>query len=106
MHPLVEAVHRNTKHYRIKGGKTNRRQQHARMIKFSQFCVAEGLNSPHQIGARQVIRYWRTEPMMRLADKTLENHYYALVSLWKLCGKSGTPPRPFMKAEREQRSQP
>ncbi|MEH6386393.1 MULTISPECIES: hypothetical protein [Pseudomonas] len=105
MHPLVEATHQITRGYRKKGGKNNRRQQHARMIKFAQFCASEDLNSPQQIGARQVIRYWRTERMMRLADKTLENHHYALVILWELCGKPGTPPKPFMKAEREQRSQ-
>ena len=52
-----------------------------------------------------MIRYWRSERMMQLADTTLANHYYALVELWKLCEKAGTPPKPFMRAEREIRSQ-
>lgn len=105
MHPLIEAVHQRTRAYRKKGGKRNRRQQHARLIQFAQFCASEGLTSPQQIGARQVVRYWRSERMMQLADTTLANHYYALVILWKLCDKAGTPPKPFMKAEREKRSQ-
>ena len=42
MHPLIQAVHQRTRAYRKKGGKKNRRQQHARMIQFAQFCASEG----------------------------------------------------------------
>lgn len=81
-----------TRGYVRKGGKTNRRQQRARILAFAQFCGQQGLNSLGQIGRAQVIAYWRTN--RHLSDATLYNHWRALVTLWGLAGKSGEPPKP------------
>ncbi|WP_418139968.1 hypothetical protein AB9R84_15630 (plasmid) [Oceanimonas smirnovii] len=81
-----------TRGYVRKGGKTNRRQQRARILAFAEFCGQQGQNSLGQIGKAQVIAYWRTT--RHLSDSTRYNHWRALVTLWQLSGKPGEPPKP------------
>lgn len=81
-----------TREYVRKGGKTNRRQQRARILAFADFCGQQGQNSLGQIGRAHVVAYWKAN--RHLSDATLYNHWCALVTLWKLSGKSGSPPKP------------
>lgn len=81
--------------YVRKGGKDNRRQQARRMLAFGSFCEQQGASSFSQVGARHVIRYWQSEPLQQLSDRTRESHFYALATLWRLAGKPGSPPKPF-----------
>lgn len=84
-----------TSAYMRQGGKTNRRQQLRRMLAFGDFCEQEGVRSLAQVGARHVVRYWKSEPVLQLSDRTREGHYYAVAALWRIAGKPGKPPKPF-----------
>lgn len=95
MSQLQTEIRRLVSGYVRRGGKANRRQQARRMLAFADFCAQQGAKSLAQIGARHVIRYWRSEMMQQLSDRTREAHFYALVTLWRLAGKTGTPPRPY-----------
>jgi hypothetical protein len=97
MSRLVAEVRLLSNGYVRKGGKTNRKQQRNRMLEFAAFCESEGARYIAQIGARHVVRYWRSEPVRSLSDRTRTAHYYALVKLWELAGKASRPPEPFSK---------
>lgn len=56
MGKLVMQVQSLIRGYVRKGGKTNRRQQAARMVEFARFCEAEGAVDMGCVGARHVIR--------------------------------------------------
>ena len=100
MDSLREEVAWAARGYLRKGGKQNRGQQFRRMCQFARFCEREGMRSLAQVGARQVIRYWRSEAMLDLSDSTRQSHYYALCTLWKLSGKPTSPPMPFTREQR------
>lgn len=97
---LREEISWLTRGYLRKGGKRNRGQQFKRMLEFASFCERENVRSLAQVGARQVIRYWRSEAMLDLSDRTRQAHYYALRTLWKLSGKPTSPPMPFTREQR------
>ncbi|NYT72815.1 hypothetical protein HZU72_10290 [Halomonas sp. QX-2] len=84
--------------YVRKGGKQNRKQQQKRMLAFGIFCSSQGATCMGQVGAKHVIRYWKSESMLDKSDATRLQHYYALKSLWGLAGKDGGPPKPFSSA--------
>jgi hypothetical protein len=89
---LVVQVRMLTRAYVRKGGKTNRRQQAARMLAFARFCENEGATEINRLGARHVILYWKQN--RHLAPSTQYNHYRALCVLWELAEKAGRPPVP------------
>lgn len=95
MSQLQTEIRRLISGYVRRGGKANRRQQARRMQAFGEFCERQGANSLAQVGQRHVIRYWQSEMMQQLSDRTREAHFYALGTLWRLAGKTGTPPRPY-----------
>lgn len=105
MKALLLEIHRLTHGYARKGGKDNRAQQRRRMLAFGEFCSSQGVHSLGQIGGKHVIRYYRSEPISELSDRTRESHYYALKQLWKLAGKQGFPPKPFSAERRKVQSQ-
>ncbi|WP_368639719.1 hypothetical protein ABRZ04_12920 [Castellaniella ginsengisoli] len=90
---LVFQVQALVRGYIRKGGKSNRRQQAARMVAFARFCEQQGAADIHGVGARHAIRYWRQH--RDLAPATLYNHYRAFCVLWELSGKAGKPPEPI-----------
>lgn len=92
MGKLVMQVQSLIRGYVRKGGKTNRRQQAARMVEFAQFCERQGASDMGCVGARHVIWYWKQH--RDRADTTLYNHHRALCLLWVLSGKTGQPPEP------------
>ncbi len=92
MGKLVMQVQSLIRGYVRKGGKTNRRQQAARMVEFARFCEIEGAADMGCVGARHVIRYWKQR--RNLARTTLYNHHRALCVLWVLSRKAGQPPEP------------
>ena len=96
---IVQEIERLTHSYVRHGGKTNRRQQRSRMIAFAEFCATEGARALAEVGARHVIRYWRTT--RHLSDATRYNHWCALCALWELADKLGKPPRPTLSTEGE-----
>ena len=75
-----------------KGGKDNRRQQRARMVRFAEFVASLGAGSLAQVGQRHVIAYWKVH--RSLAPVTAYAHWLAIRELWRLAGKSGDPPKP------------
>ena len=89
---IVQEIQRLTHSYVRRGGKTNRKQQRARMLAFGNFCYAEGAASLGQVGRGHVIRYWRS--ISGLSAATRYNHWCALCALWQLSGKPGQPPQP------------
>lgn len=103
MKPLLLEIHRLTNGYSRKGGKDNRAQQRKRMLAFGEFCIANGAHSMGQVGGKHVIRYYRSEPISVLSDRTREAHYYAIKQLWKLAEKKGCPPKPFIVERRGER---
>lgn len=70
------------------------------MLAFGDFCAQQGAHSLAQVGERHVIRYWRSEMMQQLSDRTRGAHFYALATLWRLAGKHGSPPKPFPAGQR------
>ncbi len=90
---LVFQVQALAQGYVRKGGKTNRRQQAARMVAFARFCELQGATEISGVGARHAIRYWRRH--RDLSPATLYNHHRALCVLWELAGKAGKPPAPI-----------
>jgi len=83
--------------YTRKGGKDNRRQQVSRMLAFASHVEEEGINEIGQVGAKQVVSYWRSlRASGGLADSTLYSHWLAIRKLWELAGKPDEPPQPFM----------
>jgi hypothetical protein len=80
--------------YTRKGGKTNRRQQAARMVAFAAHAEGLGATDIGQLGSKQVIAYWRALRAQGLSERTMYAHWLALRELWRLAGKSGDPPRP------------
>ena len=89
---LVEQVEALARGYVRKGGKTNRKQQAARMMAFATHCEGLGAAEMGQVGANHVISYYRATAA--LSASTRYNHYRSLVALWKLAGKNGLPPEP------------
>lgn len=92
MGKLVDQVQTLVRGYVRKGGKDNRRQQAARMMAFAAHCEGLGARELGQVGGRHVIAYWRS--LRGLAPSTRYNHHRALVVLWQLARKCGTPPVP------------
>lgn len=92
MGKLVEQVEALARGYVRKGGKTNRKQQAARMMAFATHCEGLGAAEMEQVGANHVISYYRATAA--LSASTRYNHYRSLVALWKLAGKNGLPPEP------------
>jgi len=72
-----------------RGGKTSRRRQIQRIEQFLQFCAAQGVRAPEQIGKRHVYAWYETGG----APATLRDRYYAVQLLWTLIGR-GKPPAP------------
>lgn len=95
MSRLVGQIDELTRGYGRKGGKRNRAQQRARMAAFGVFCESLGVTHLGQVGARHVIRYWKSPVMQSYSDRTRMGHYYALEVLWRCAGKPEKPPRPF-----------
>jgi len=89
---LVEQVQALARGYVRKGGKTNRKQQAARMMAFAAHCEGLGAVEMSQVGPNHVLSYYRATAA--LSASTRYNHYRALVILWQLAGKPGLPPAP------------
>ena len=92
-HGIVQEIKNLTRDYVRKGGKTNRRQQHKRMIEFGLFC-RDNLQTPNlaAVGKRHVVSYYKS--LKKLSDATRLSHYYALKTLFSLAGKA-MPVKPF-----------
>lgn len=90
---IVQEIKNLTRDYVRKGGKTNRRQQHKRMIEFGLFC-RDSLQTPNlaAVGKRHVVSYYKS--LEKLSDTTRLSHYYALKTLFSLAGKA-MPVKPF-----------
>ena len=89
---LVEQVQALARGYVRKGGKTNRKQQAARMMAFAAHCEGLGASEMGQVGSNHVLSYYRSTAA--LSASTRYNHYRSLVILWQLAGKAGLPPEP------------
>lgn len=99
---LQQQVQELARAYVKKGGKDNRRQQTARMMAFAAHAEAAGASKMGQVGGGHVVAYWRAlRASGGLADATLYSHWLAIRELWKLAGKSGEPPRPFLSGSYE-----
>lgn len=90
---IVQEIKILTRDYVRKGGKTNRRQQHKRMLEFGLFC-RDNLQAPNlaAVGKRHVVRYYKS--IDSFSDTTRLSHYYALKTLFSLAGKTA-PAKPF-----------
>lgn len=92
---LIREVRMLTRHYIVKGGKSNRLQQQKRMLDFAYFCRDElKAHNLDSIGKRHVICYYKS--IFHLSDATRQAHYYALKTLFALAGKA-SPPVPFKR---------
>lgn len=96
---IVQEIKNVTRDYVRKGGKTNRRQQHKRMIEFGLFC-RDSLQTPSlaAVGKRHVVRYYKS--IENFSDATRLSHYYAIKTLFSLAGKA-VPVKPFSGSDHE-----
>lgn len=96
---VVQEIKNLTRDYVRRGGKTNRRQQHKRMIEFGLFC-RNNLETPNMaaVGKRHVVSYYKS--IEDLSDATRLSHYYALKTLFALAGKT-VPVKPFSGSDHE-----
>jgi len=94
---IVQEIKNLTRDYVRKGGKTNRRQQHKRMIEFGLFC-RDNLETPNMaaVGKRHVVSYYKS--IEDLSDATRLSHYYALKILFSFAGKT-SPVKPYLIAD-------
>ena len=91
---IVQEIKNLTRDYVRKGGKTNRRQQHRRMLEFGLFC-RDNLQTPSlaAVGKRHVVRYYKSNESF--SDSTRLSHYYAIKTLFSLAGKAD-PAKPYL----------
>lgn len=96
-HDIVQEIKTLTRDYVRKGGKTNRRQQHKRMIEFGLFC-RDNLQTPNlaAVGKRHVVRYYKS--IESFSDATRLSHYYALKTLFSLANKA-PPAKPYLSLD-------
>lgn len=97
MGKLIDEVYQLTFSWVKKGGKTGRREQARIMIAFANHVESLGPTSLGQVGARQVIQYWKAN--RDLSDATLMSRWYSLRHLWILAEKAGEPPKPRLKKD-------
>jgi hypothetical protein len=74
--------------YAGKGSKASRRRTIGRINIFMRFCHCR---HPEQIGRRQVYAFWESR---QWRPTTARDYYRAIQLLWKLLGRTGTPPAP------------
>lgn len=76
------------------GGKTSRRAMVKRLIAILLDIrqYEPGVRQPPQIGRAHIHRYWARQS--QLADRTRQDHWYALCLLWALLERPGEPPKP------------
>ena len=98
---LEQEVEKLTSIYVRKGGKENRLQQRARMLEFARHSAEKGATNLAQVGRGHVTTFWKGRT--HLADTTLYSYWLSICELFRLAGKRGEPPKPFLKAERELR---
>ena len=98
-HDIMQEIKTLTRDYVRKGGKTNRRQQHRRMLEFGLFC-RDNLQTPNldAVGKRHVVSYYKS--LKKLSNATRLSHYYALKTLFSLVGKA-MPVKPFSGSNHE-----
>lgn len=96
---IVQEIKNLTRDYVRQGGRTNRRQQHRRMLEFGLFC-RDSLQTPNltAVGKRHLIRYYKS--IDSFSDATRLSHYYALKTLFSLAGKT-VPAKPFFGSNNE-----
>ena len=76
------------------GGKTSRRATVKRLLAILQDIRQheQGVRLPPQVGRAHLHRYWARQA--HLADRTRQDHWYAVCLLWELLERSGEPPKP------------
>jgi hypothetical protein len=87
----LELEHRLRLHA-TKGGKTSRRRQADRVRQFADFCRAQGVRGPDQVGRRHVWLWYKSLP--GAAESTLRDRFYAIRLFWEILGRAGDPPEP------------
>lgn len=99
---VVQEIKNLTRDYVRRGGKTNRRQQHKRMIEFGLFC-RDNFQTPNlaSVGKRHVVGYYKS--IESFSDATRLSHYYALKTLFSLASKTA-PAKPFRCSNHEIKS--
>ncbi|HCI53075.1 MAG TPA: hypothetical protein DE312_07150 [Gallionella sp.] len=97
MGKLIDQVRELTFGWVRKGGKIGRREQVRIMLDFAGDVETLGPTSLGQVGARQVIQYWKAN--RHLSDATLMSRWYSIRHLWTLAGKSGEPPKPRLSQD-------
>jgi len=91
---VVQEIKNLTRDYVRRGGKTNRRQQHKRMIEFGLFC-RDNFQTPNlaSVGKRHVVGYYKS--IESFSDATRLSHYYAIKTLFSLAAKTD-PTKPYL----------
>lgn len=90
---LADQIRRKAHVYAAHGGKTNRRQQIARIIIVASWIQDNfSLTRLEQIGKRQIIEFWKAHRGM--APGTAYGYWLALQELWRWLGRGGVPPAP------------
>lgn len=77
------------------GGKDNRRQQVARLVKACAWIVEHHhVHRVAEIGKRQIIDFYRNHREM--SPRTTMGYFYAFCELWTWLGRPSEPPRPLV----------
>lgn len=76
------------------GSKAYHRLQRNRAMRWARHASALGVRCLNQAGRAQVMSFWARQDLSRLAPKTRDEFWDAIVTLWQLAGLDRTPPRP------------
>jgi len=88
MNALINArLKRKIDNYKRKGGKKSRANQTRKMLHFIDYFNVD----PYCISKRQVHDFYREKQLSASSER---DYHYALCQLWRLCEKTGEPPRP------------
>lgn len=94
MHISAEIL-KLTRAYIAHGVKDNRRQQVKRMITACAWIVQRhNVGSIHEIGQKHIVDFYRHH--RQFGESTIKGYFYAFRSLYRILGRAGDPPRPWL----------
>lgn len=91
---ISDNVKRQINDYLRHGGKTNRRQQVARLMSALRWIgqTHPMVQFPEQVGRKHVVAFWRNNRHM--APATAQGYWRVFRLLWQWLGRPDTPPPP------------
>ncbi len=97
MRTLVEQCEEHLSRFVRSGGKDNRENEVAKIVKFLVWVQAnDNVLRIDRLGKKQVIGFWRAH--RHLSERTTYDYWLAISKLWVWIGKTDEPPKPYSPA--------